>query len=82
MNLSSGPRPRAQRWSRRIHGDYPAIEGVFYPSSMHANQPAAALYERALPALPAHPSFHRALADPTLLGALQNAALRLGYRLR
>ena len=82
MNINSGPRPRAQRWSQRIHEAYPRVEGILYSSSMNANAPAVALYERARTALPSAPTFHRPLADPGLLVVLQNAALRFGYRLR
>jgi hypothetical protein len=46
---------------------------------MHANQPAVVLYERARGALPAAPSFHRALADPVLRTAVLGGARRLGY---
>lgn len=81
MALSSGPRPRARRWSRAIYGAYPAAEGLWYPSSMHANAPAVALYERGADALPAAPVLHRALADPILQVVLENAALELGYGL-
>ena len=52
---------------------------MYYASSMHANAPAVALYERADGAMPAHPFFHRALADPLLLPALADAASVLGY---
>lgn len=82
MNINSGPRPRAQRWSQRIHAAYPTVEGITYPSSMNAKAPAVALYERGITCLPGAPSFHRSLADPSLLAVLQNAALRFGYRLR
>jgi len=81
MKINSGDRPRAQRWSRQIHGAYPKVEGIYYPSSMHANQPAVALYERAVTSIPVSPLFHRALADPLLLLALKNAAADLGYGL-
>ena len=78
--LSSGPRPRAQAWSRRIYEDYPLIEGLLYPSSMHgASYGAVALYERAEDALPSAPAFHRALADPTLAGIVAGARTRFGY---
>jgi hypothetical protein len=79
MATSSGPRPRAQRWSRAIRAAYPHVEGVLYASSMHANRPASALYERAATALPAAPAFNRALADPALLPRLSAAAALLGY---
>jgi RES domain len=79
MALSSGRRDRSRRWSERIYGDYPGVEGLYYPSSMDANQPALAFYERARGALPARPSLHRALADPGLDAAVVQAALLFGY---
>jgi len=81
MKISSGPRPRARRWSRAFYEAHPDISGLLYPSSMNANRPALALYERAQAALPAAPSFHRALDDPALLIPLQHVAHELGYRL-
>jgi hypothetical protein len=79
MAISSGPRPRARRWSQAIHAAYPDVEGLYYASSMNANRPAAVLYERAAGALPERPAFHRALADPTLTPALARAARRFNY---
>lgn len=79
MAISSGPRHRARAWSLRIYEDYPEIEGLYYPSSMDANQPAVALYERARKALPTRALFHRALADPGLTGAVVKAALLFNY---
>jgi hypothetical protein len=67
MATSSGPRPRAQKWSQAIHAAYSGVEGLFYGSSMHRNQPCVALYERARTALPAVPSLDRALDDAALL---------------
>lgn len=81
MAINSGPRPRARRWSRAIYAAYPEAEGLWYASSMHANAPAVALYERARPALPAAPEAHRALADALLQGSLENGALALNYAL-
>lgn len=81
MKISSGPRPTAQRWSRAIYEAYPEIEGVYYGSSMHANQPCVALYERAADALPDRPLFNRPLDDPAWLEALRNTAADLGYLL-
>lgn len=81
MALSSGPRPRAQRWSRAIYAAYPDVQGLWYPSSMHANRPAVALYERARPAIAPTPVFHRALDDPLLVDLLAWAAATLGYGL-
>lgn len=81
MAINSGPRPQARRWSRAIYDAYPAVDGLLYCSSMHANRPAVALYERAAGAVPSVPHFHRALADPALLPRLNAAATRLGYGL-
>ncbi len=81
MAINSGPRPRARRWSRAIYAAYVEAAGLWYASSMHANAPAVALYERAEAALPPTPVFHRALTDPALQVVLENAALDLGYAL-
>lgn len=79
MALCSGRRDRARAWSLRIYEDYPAIEGLCYPSSMDRNQPAVALYERVRDALPARPVFHRALIDPTLNSAIARATTLFNY---
>jgi len=79
MALSSGRRDRARAWSARIYEDYPAFQGLYYPSSMDGNKPAVALYERAGGALPARPIFHRALEDPALNAAVVAAALLFNY---
>jgi RES domain-containing protein len=81
MAIGSGPRPKARRWSRAVYEAYPDVEGLWYASSMHANRPALALYERGRAALPAAPLFHRALSDAALLHRLSAAAITLGYRL-
>ena len=79
MAVSTGLRARAQRWSRAIYEAYPDLDGLWYPSSMHANRPSVLLYERARDALPASPVFHRALADLALRVPLLNAARHLNY---
>lgn len=79
MAMTTGRRDRARRWSVRIYEDYPAIEGLWYGSSMDANHPAVALYERAQNALPTWPIFHRAVADPALDLHVAAAALRFNY---
>ncbi|MBI4607327.1 MAG: RES family NAD+ phosphorylase [Planctomycetes bacterium] len=79
MAIATGPRPRARRWSRAVYAAYPGLDGLWYPSSMHANQPAIALFERAAGAIPKAPAFHRALADPTAASAVHEAAQVVGY---
>jgi hypothetical protein len=81
MALSSGPRSRSRLWSRAIYATYPDVQGLYYPSSMHANRPAIAFYERAAPGFSAVPVVHRPLNDPALLADLDRSARRLGYRL-
>jgi len=81
MALASGPRPRAQRWSAAIYAAYPDLDGLWYPSSMYANQPAVAFYERGAGALPAAPFFHLPLSDPSLFDPLSHLARSLGYGL-
>jgi RES domain len=81
MALGSGPRSRARPWSRAIYEAYREVQGLYYPSSMHAHRPTLALYERALAALPRTPLIHRLLSDPALLADLDRVARDLGYRL-
>jgi hypothetical protein len=79
MAINSGPRIRAQSWSRDIYDAYPAIEGLWYSSSMYSNKPAVTLYERAASALPPNPDFNRALSDQTLTALLKNASSEINY---
>jgi RES domain len=81
MAINSGPRPRAQRWSRVIYEAYPDVQGLYYASSMFGNSPAVALYERALSSLYPVPIFHRPLSDPALLTVLRRVARDFGYGL-
>jgi len=81
MVLSSGPRSRSRLWSQAIYEAYPGVQGLYYPSSMHANRPAIAFYERAAPALAPVPVVHRPLSDPAFLADLDRSARHLGYRL-
>ena len=79
--IHSGMRARARRWSAAIYDAYPHIDGLAYCSSMNANAPALALYERAAGALPSGVRLDRALADGALLPQLDHAGLTLGYAL-
>jgi hypothetical protein len=79
--IGSGPRARARRWSRQIYEAYPAMEGLYYASSMDGGRDAVALYERAQGALAARPRFHRLLSDPLLFSTVSAAAGRFGYAL-
>ncbi len=84
MAIHSGSRGRARGWARDLYEAYPEIQGILYAASMHGGAPALALNERALkrPFFPAHPLFHRALADDAMLDTLKHAARDLGYALR
>ena len=81
MALNTGPRSRAQRWSRVIYDAYPGASGVYHASSMYRNRPCAALYERGATALPRMPEFHRPLRDPALLPVIRQVARDIGYGL-
>ncbi len=81
MGLMSGPRPVGRNWARGFYDAYPSIQGLYYPSSMHANAPAVVLNERAdaVGVMPSQPSVHRALGDAAILTVLRNTAIKLGY---
>lgn len=80
MALNSAlDRARTQAWSRAIYAGYPRAHGLWYASSMHANEPAVLFYERASPFLPPRPTFNLPLADPSLYFTLVTAAHTLGY---
>lgn len=84
MAIHSGSRGRARAWARDLYEAYPEAQGILYAASMHGGRAAFALNERALQRrlFPAHPLFHRALADDALLDTLKHAASDLGYALR
>lgn len=81
MAIDAGQRARARRWSQAIHAAFGNVDGLLYSSSMNANEPSLALYERARTAVPATPSFHRHLSDPAVLNRLKNACKAVGYTL-
>lgn len=78
--INSGPRPRAQRWAQLVYDAYPQAQGIFYTSSMNPGQPAVALFERSLPAMPDGPRFSRELRHIAYWEAAANAAESLGYQ--
>lgn len=82
MAISTGKRRRAREWSRAIYDAFPQLEGIRYGSSMDANRPAFALYERAAGALPARPLMDDPLSAPGLAVLLARAAVRFRYRVR
>ena len=79
--INSGPRPRAQEWSRSIYAQYSQVEGLRYPSSMLGGTIALALYERARDALPASPTTHHPLTHPGLQWPIRRIAANLGFNL-
>ena len=79
MTINTGPRRRARGWSRLFHTTYPGIDGLYYASSMYANKPCVALYERSDPHGIGPLSIHRALADPVIYSMLNRAGVTLGY---
>ena len=83
MGLMTSPRSVSRAWARAFHDAWPEIQGLYHPSSMHANRPAMVFTERAAEAglVPEHPSLHRSLGDPAIFSILRNAACALGYAL-
>jgi hypothetical protein len=79
---ASGPRARAQAWACAIYDAYPAVEGLWYPSSMHGGHPALVLFERAEAAVPNDAEVDVPLSHPGLLPDLVRAADSLGYLIR
>lgn len=84
MAINTGTRARVGEWARCFHEAYGELHGIYYASSMHANQFAVALSDRAEDSdvLARHPDLNRALADDTLLDMLKVAAAALGHGLR
>ena len=80
--IATGRRSTAQAWSRAIYRDYPEVAGLLYRSAMAGGSVNVALYERALPAIPAQPAVHLPLTHPGLSLPLARAAAKLGYGLR
>lgn len=81
MAINTGQRCRAQRWARAIYSAFPALDGIYYASSMYRNAPAVALFERAESAIPTRPTFHHPLSDLELDTALRNVAADIGHLL-
>ena len=61
----------------RAAAAYPRIPGLCDASCLHENSPGIALEKRGAGAIPAYPSFHRALSDQALRLLLRNAAVKL-----
>ncbi len=79
MAINTGSHAKARDWSRAIYAAYPTVAGLWYCSSMDANEPCAALYDRAQIALPAEPTFHAALRDQRLRPLIDRVANALNY---
>ena len=82
QELSSGPRPTAQAWSRAIWEDLDEIDALLHPSSMHGGATNVALYERARSAIPDTPDRVLPLSLPAFEADLIRFATDLGYAVR
>lgn len=78
--IFTGPRPRAQEWSRAIYDHYPNLDGLYYLASNHPASGCVALYERAQDAL-ITPLLLRPLTAPGLSRYLEQVADELGWPL-
>lgn len=79
--ISAGRRDRSRAWARAVRAAFPDLDGLWYPSSMHAGQPCVALWTPGADALPADPELSLALAHPVLSEPLAQACDEIGYRL-
>jgi len=79
MVIHSGNKPRARRWAQQLYIAYPEIDGLSYCSSMNANAPAIALFERAKDSLPPQATHHWQLVDPMIKNILIETAQRFNY---
>lgn len=69
-----------QQWANTIVTAFPDLDGIYYQSRF-GGEPAAALFAPARDALPIHPLTSLPLTHPDLVGALADAARRIGYGL-
>jgi hypothetical protein len=76
---STGRRQVTQAWARSMHQAFPALDGLWHPSSMNAGQPCVTLFENAQDALPGDAEVSLPLAHPALADALAKVADELGY---
>ncbi|BEP14382.1 RES family NAD+ phosphorylase [Acidothermaceae bacterium B102] len=78
---STGRRDVTRGWTRSIHQAFPALDGLWHPSSMHAGRPCVTLFETAQDALPDEAEVSIPLSHPALADALAKVADNLGYLL-
>ena len=78
---STGRRDVTRGWARSIHAAFPALDGLWHPSSMNAGLPCVTLFETAQDALPAEAEVSVPLSHPALADALAKTADGLGYSL-
>jgi len=81
MAINTGSRRRSRRWAQQLYDAYPQIHGIRYSSSKYGNQPAVALFGRAMPAMPKSPEMLQPLNDIALFPFLQKTAAHIGYTL-
>ena len=75
--VSSGVRADSREWARRIHASY-RLDGIWYQASNYPLGRSLALNERAMSALPAHPTASWSLADPAVQHLVDAAADEIG----
>lgn len=77
--LGSAPRPVCQAWGRAIAAQFPALDGLWVNSTI-TGDPNVVLWSSAASAVPATPSWSRALADPVFRPVVARIAqVDLGY---
>ena len=76
---STGRRDVTRGWARSIRAAFPALDGLWHPSSMNGGQPCVTLFETAQDALPDEAEVSVPLSHPGLADGLAQVAGELGY---
>ncbi|MEO7059452.1 MAG: RES family NAD+ phosphorylase [Lapillicoccus sp.] len=79
--LTSAPRAVCRAWARAIVDTWPELDGLWSLSTM-TGAPTVTLFTAAADAFPHRPAFSRTLTTPGLRLTLDDAARRIGYRIR
>ncbi len=80
-SLHAAPKSTCRAWSQAIHATWPALDGLYVPSTMTL-RPMVVLFAPAANSFPDTPSFARGLQHPYLAAVLIDAAAQLDWPVR
>jgi hypothetical protein len=78
--LLAAPRSVCRRWARAIYPTWPALEGLYVPSTL-TGHPNIVLWIGAADSISTMPSFSRRLTQPLVWSIAQAAAAEIGYHI-